>query len=142
MMRNFLYQVVWNKDLEFLIVDMPSDTSEVLIDAKTYVPNAEVLLVSTPSIVSSHVVLRAADASKQLGQSIIGVIENMSGLDTSPNEESYLNCSGGQIISQTLGIEFLGSIKYAPAKHHLCLYEDDEENALAFKDLATIISIR
>lgn len=142
MLRNFLYQVCWSKDLEYIVIDMPSDTAETLIDIKSYIPSFEILLVTTPSLVSSHVVIRAGDGSKKLGHSIIGVIENMSGMEVSANPESYLNNSGGQLVSKELGIEFLGSIKYASAKHHLCIYEDEEENALIFKDLATLVSIR
>lgn len=142
MISNFLYKVSWNKDLEYLIIDMPSDTSEVLSTIHELVPSSEVLLVTTPHLASSHVCIKAGNASKEFNQNIIGVVENMKGFPTADNEESYLNTSGGLVVSQNLGVEFLGSLELNPPKKHLAIYEDDEANASIFKDLATLISIR
>ena len=141
MFSNFLYQVAWNKDLEYVIVDMPSLTTEFMVNVKTILPDSEVLLVTSPSFTSAHSVIKAGNGLKQLGQSIIGVIENMNGFPVSKDEDEYLNTNGGKVVSNALDIELICSITFKPAKTGY-LYELDEENGQIFKDLATLISIR
>ena len=141
MFSNFLYQVAWSKDLEYMIVDMPSLTTEFMVNVKSLLPNSEVLLVTSPSFTSAHSVIKAGNGVKQLGQSIIGVIENMNGFPVSKDEDEYLNTNGGKVVSNALDIELICSIPFKPARTGY-LYELDEENGQIFKDLATLISIR
>ena len=141
MFSNFLYQVAWSKDLEYMIVDMASLTSDLMVNAKSLLPNSEVLLVTTPSFASAHSVIKCGNGLKQLGQTIIGVIENMNGFPVSKDEDEYLNTNGGKVVSNALDIELICSIPFKPAKKGY-LYELDEENGQIFKDLATLISIR
>lgn len=141
MFSNFLYQVAWNKDLEYMIIDMPPGTSDIVVHSKSLLPNSEALLVTTPSFASAHSVIKAGNALKQLNVSIIGVIENMNGFPVSEDEDKYLNQNGGKVVSNALDIEYLCSISFKPASKGY-LYEESEENGQIFKDLATLISIR
>ena len=141
MFSNFLYQVAWSKDLEYVIVDMASLTTDLMVEVKNMLPNSEVLLVTTPSFTSAHSVIKCGNGVKQLGQSIIGVIENMNGFPVSKDEDEYLNTNGGKVVSNALDIDLICSIPFKPAKTGY-LYQLDEENGQIFKDLATLISIR
>ena len=141
MFSNFLYQVAWSKDLEYMIVDMGPGTGDLMVNAKTLLPNSEVLLVTTPSFASAHSVIKAGNGLKQLNQSIIGVIENMVGFPVSKDEDEYLNTNGGKVVSNALDIDLICQIPFIPAKKGY-LYELDEENGQVFKDLATLITIR
>lgn len=141
MFSNFLYQVAWKSDLEYMIIDMPSLTSDVMVSAKNLLPNSEVLLVTTPSFSSAHSVIKAGNGLKQLGQNIIGVIENMNGFPVPKDDDEYLNNNGGKVVSNALDIELICSIPFKPANRGY-LYELNEENGQIFKDLATLITIR
>ena len=141
MFSNFLYQVAWSKDLEYVIVDMGPGTSEIMVNAKTLLPNSEVLLVTNPSFTSAHSVIKSGNGVKQLGQGIIGVVENMTGFPVSKDDDEYLNTNGGKVVSNALDIELICSIPLkAPKKGYL--YELDEENGQIFRDLATLIVVR
>jgi len=71
---------VWFGDLDVLLVDLPPGTGDVAISFGQLVPNAELLLVTTPQAAASDVAVRAGLLARRLGQRIVGVVENMSGL--------------------------------------------------------------
>ena len=78
MISNFFYDVVWNRNTEFIIVDCPPGTGDIALDLKNIIPNAKSIIVTTPHKSASHVATKAGITSQQLNQQIIGVIENMS----------------------------------------------------------------
>lgn len=67
-------------DLDYLLIDMPPGTGDVAISLGQTLPHAEVLVVTTPQATAADVAVRAGAIAHQLGQKVIGVIENMAGL--------------------------------------------------------------
>ena len=144
MMQNFFYEVDWKKDLDYVIIDCPPGTGDISLDLRTIVPNAYVLLVTTPHKASSHVAIKAGYASNQLGHKLLGVIENMSYYINPVNQEKefIFGQGGGEEVASKLDSELLAQIPINQPKHHLSLYESDEEAGKIYDDLATIISIQ
>jgi len=78
-LQQFLSDVYWG-DLDVLLMDLPPGTGDMAISVAQLVPNAEILVVTTPQLAAAEVAERAGAISTQTHQQITGVIENMSGL--------------------------------------------------------------
>lgn len=144
MMQNFFYEVDWAKDLDYMIIDCPPGTGDISLDLRTIVPNAYVVLVTTPHKAASHVAIKAGYASNQLGHKMLGVIENMSYYinPVNGNKEFIFGSGGGEEVANKLDTELLAQIPINQPKHHLSLFESDEEAGKIYDDLATIIAIQ
>ncbi|MFI8179029.1 Mrp/NBP35 family ATP-binding protein [Actinacidiphila glaucinigra] len=78
-LQQFLADVYWG-DLDVLLLDLPPGTGDIAISVAQLVPNAEILVVTTPQQAAAEVAERAGTIAVQTHQKIVGVIENMSGL--------------------------------------------------------------
>ncbi|HEX8006535.1 MAG TPA: Mrp/NBP35 family ATP-binding protein, partial [Trebonia sp.] len=76
-MQQFLADVFWG-DLDYLLLDLPPGTGDVAISLAQLLPNAELLVVTTPQLAAAEVAERAGALVTQTRQRITGVIENMS----------------------------------------------------------------
>lgn len=144
MMENFFYEVKWNPNTEYVVIDCPPGTGDIALDLRTIVPTAEALLVTTPHLAASHVAVKAGYAEKQLNHNLIGVIENMSYYINPVNHEKefIFGEGGGNEVAQKLESELICQIPINQPIHHLSLYESDEEIGKIYDDLATLIMIR
>ena len=77
--QQFLTDVFFG-DLDILLLDLPPGTGDVAITIGQLLPQAEVLVVTTPQQAAAGVAERSALVARQTGQRVIGVIENMAGL--------------------------------------------------------------
>jgi ATP-binding protein involved in chromosome partitioning len=80
-LTQMLGDVYWG-DLDFLLLDLPPGTGDVAISLGQKLPNAEVLVVTTPQAAAAEVAERAGTMASMLNQRVIGVVENMSHLVT------------------------------------------------------------
>ena len=78
-LKQFLTDVFFG-DLDVLLLDLPPGTGDIAISLGQLLPHAEVIVVTTPQPAAAEVAERSAKVARQTGQSVIGVIENMSGL--------------------------------------------------------------
>ncbi len=76
-LTQLLADVYWG-DLDYLILDLPPGTGDVAISLGQKLPNAEVLVVTTPQSAAAEVAERAGTMASMLNQRVIGVVENMS----------------------------------------------------------------
>jgi ATP-binding protein involved in chromosome partitioning len=76
-MQQFLADVFWG-DLDYLLLDLPPGTGDIAISLAQLLPNAELLVVTTPQLAAAEVAERAGAIVTQTRQRITGVIENMS----------------------------------------------------------------
>jgi ATP-binding protein involved in chromosome partitioning len=76
-LTQLLADVYWG-DLDYLILDLPPGTGDVAISLGQKLPNAEVLVVTTPQAAAAEVAERAGTMASMLNQRVIGVVENMS----------------------------------------------------------------
>jgi ATP-binding protein involved in chromosome partitioning len=79
--QQFLTDVYFG-DLDILLLDLPPGTGDVAISIGQLLPQAEVIVVTTPQAAAADVAERSALVARQTGQKVIGVIENMAGLAT------------------------------------------------------------
>ncbi|MBV9026535.1 MAG: Mrp/NBP35 family ATP-binding protein, partial [Streptomycetaceae bacterium] len=116
-LQQFLADVYWG-DLDVLLLDLPPGTGDIAISIAQLVPNAEILVVTTPQQAAAEVAERAGSIAVQTHQKIVGVIENMSGMPCPHCEEmvDVFGTGGGQRVAEGLtqatgaNVPVLGSI--------------------------------
>ncbi len=79
-LQQFLADVFWG-DLDVLLLDLPPGTGDIAISVAQLIPNAEILVVTTPQQAAAEVAERAGAIAMQTRQRLAGVIENMSWLE-------------------------------------------------------------
>ncbi len=143
MMNHFFNDVKWSKDLEYMIIDSPPGTGDIMLDLKNLAPNAEVLIITTPHPSASDVAIKAGIAARQLKHNILGVVENMSYFINAVNraKEFIFGSGGGIQVAQKLEAELLAQIPINQPKHHLSLFESNEEAGQIYDDLASLVII-
>lgn len=106
--QQFLSDVFWG-DLDVLLLDLPPGTGDVAISVAQLVPDAELLIVTTPQAAAAEVAERAGSIAQQTRQRIGGVIENMSWLELPDGTKmDVFGSGGGQIVADHLS-EITGS---------------------------------
>jgi len=93
-MQQFLTDVYFG-DLDVLLLDLPPGTGDVAISLGQLLPQAEVLVVTTPQPAAADVAERSGLVARQTGQTVIGVVENMAGLPQADGSVLELFGSGG-----------------------------------------------
>lgn len=92
--QQFLTDVYFG-DLDILLLDLPPGTGDVAISIGQLLPQAEVIVVTTPQPAAAEVAERSALVARQTGQKVIGVVENMAGLAQPDGSILDLFGSGG-----------------------------------------------
>jgi ATP-binding protein involved in chromosome partitioning len=107
-----LADVYWG-DLDVLLLDLPPGTGDVAISLGQHLPNAEVLVVTTPQEAAAEVAERAGTMASMMHQRVVGVLENMSFLPcphcTAAGQEHRLEVfgsGGGARVAETLSRRF------------------------------------
>ena len=101
-----LSDVFWG-DLDVLLLDLPPGTGDMAISLGQHLPNAEVVVVTTPQAAAASVAERAGTMASMLHQRVVGVVENMSYLDTGDGQRLEVFGSGGaQRVATTLSERF------------------------------------
>lgn len=142
LVNNYFTQVAWDSRLEFMIIDAPSGTGDVMLDLKNIIPNAEYILVTIPHKLSSHMVSKTGAGAKELNHNIIGVIENMAFYKENSKEVNLLGESVANEIAQLFDTEVLSTIPFAKPNKHFAIFEENEEVGQVFNDLADFLIIR
>lgn len=102
-LQQFLADVFWG-DLDVLLIDMPPGTGDVAISIAQLLPNAEILIVTTPQIAAAEVAERSGSIATQTRQRVIGVVENMAYLVQSDGSRlEIFGSGGGDTVSAHLG---------------------------------------
>ena len=124
-LTQMLADVYWG-DLDFLLLDLPPGTGDVAISLGQKLPNAEVIVVTTPQQAAAEVAERAGTMASMMNQRVIGVIENMAYLEvTCPDcgnvhRMDVFGSGGGENVAATLStrlgypVPLLGQVPLDP----------------------------
>jgi ATP-binding protein involved in chromosome partitioning len=110
-LQQFLADVYWG-ELDFLLCDLPPGTGDIAISLAQMLPNADMLVVTTPQQAAQKVALRAGKATEQTGMKVAGVIENMANFtcpDCGSSHELF-GSGGGTELAEALDTQLLGRI--------------------------------
>ena len=107
-----LSDVYWG-DLDALFLDLPPGTGDIAISLGQHLPNAEVVVVTTPQEAAAEVAERAGTMASMMHQRVVGVIENMSFLPCPHCAEEgrehrleVFGAGGGARVARTLSERF------------------------------------
>jgi ATP-binding protein involved in chromosome partitioning len=106
-LEQFLTDVYWG-DLDFLLVDLPPGTGDVALTIGQTLPNADVIVVTTPQQAATEVAERAGTMAGLMQQRVIGVVENMSYLEAEcphcgqAQRIDLFGSGGGQAVAAAL----------------------------------------
>lgn len=112
--RQFLQQVEWGS-LDYLIIDLPPGTGDVVISLVQTVPLTGAVVVSTGSAVALQDARKALEMFHQVKVEVLGMIENMSQMKLPDGSMLDVFGAGGtERTAAQFGLEFLGSIDLNP----------------------------
>jgi ATP-binding protein involved in chromosome partitioning len=108
--QQFLEDVDWG-ELDYLLLDLPPGTGDVSMTLAQLLPQAKVLIVTTPQPAAQTVARRAAEMAGKVDLELLGVIENMSGF-TAPDGQRFaiFGEGGGQLLADELGVPLIGKV--------------------------------
>jgi ATP-binding protein involved in chromosome partitioning len=117
--RQFLQQVAWG-ELDYLIIDLPPGTGDVVISLVQTVPLTGAVVISTPSDVSLQDARKALEMFHQVNVEVLGIVENMSQFSCPHCGEviDIFSKGGVERTAQQFKLPFLGSVELDPNIRH------------------------
>jgi ATP-binding protein involved in chromosome partitioning len=101
-LQQFLADVFWG-DLDVLLLDLPPGTGDIALSTAQLIPNAEILVVTTPQQAAAEVAERAGAIALQTRQRLAGVVENMSWMQLPDGQRmEVFGSGGGQVVADSL----------------------------------------
>jgi ATP-binding protein involved in chromosome partitioning len=114
MLTQFVNDVYWGEP-EIVVVDLPPGTGDVSLSLAGLVPDAELIVVTTPQAAAQRVAQRAGYLGRRVGLHVAGVIENMSWYSAPSGDRLALfGTGGGELLAGELGVPLLGQVPLDP----------------------------
>jgi ATP-binding protein involved in chromosome partitioning len=146
-LEQFLTGVEWG-DLDYLIIDLPPGTGDIQMALSRLLPQAELIVVTTPQLMAQKVATRVADMAKRSFIPLLGVIENMSYFENNEGKKyTIFGDGGGDNLAKQFGLDVLAKIPIsedtnsdADSGAPLLLQQKDSPTKLALQKLVKTIS--
>ncbi len=113
--RQFIADIEWS-DLDYLIIDSPPGTGDEPLTVAQTIPDAKAVVVTTPQEISLADVRKSINFCRQVNMNILGIVENMSGLQCPHcgQQIELFKSHGGQSVAKNEGLRLLGSLPIDP----------------------------
>ena len=146
-LEQFLTGVEWG-DLDYLIIDLPPGTGDIQMALSRLLPQAELIVVTTPQLMAQKVATRVADMAKRSFIPLLGVIENMSYFENNEGKKyNIFGDGGGDNLAKQFGLDVLAKIPIsedtnsdADSGAPLLLQQKDSPTKLALQKMVETIS--
>ncbi len=114
-LEQFLTDVRWG-EMDYLLIDMPPGTGDIQMGLARMLPQAEMLVVTTPARAAQKVAVRVADMARRSYVKIVGVVENMSALVLADGtRHEVFGHGGGDALAAEIGAPLVARIPLEPA---------------------------
>lgn len=112
--EQFLDDVRWG-DMDYLLIDMPPGTGDIQMGLARLLPQAELLVVTTPALAAQKVAARVADMAQRSYLKVNGVVENMSAF-VAPDGTRYplFGEGGGAALAAEIDVPLVAQIPLEP----------------------------
>ena len=108
--QHFCEDVAWGP-MDYLLIDMPPGTGDVQMGLAKMLPQAEMVVVTTPALAAQKVAVRVANMGRANYLRIVGVVENMSAyVAPDGSRHELFGAGGGGALAEQVGAPLLGSI--------------------------------
>ena len=141
-LRQFLGDAIWG-DLDYLICDLPPGTSDETLDILQFIPDENVIVVTTPQEVALMDARKTIKMAQIMKRKVLGIIENMSGFKC-PHCNEYIDLfppGGAEKAAKDFNIRLLGKIPFeievaiqGDLGIPIVIKSSDSESAKAFKE--------
>ena len=144
--QHFLEDVAWANDLEYVVIDLPPGTGDVQMGLARMLPQAEMIVVTTPAVGAQRVATRAVTMARKSHLHVLGVIENMSAFICEHGDShAVFGSGGGQTLADESGLPLIGSVPLEPAVSTggdtgSPIALDEGPAAQAFRDIADLLA--
>jgi ATP-binding protein involved in chromosome partitioning len=109
-LEQFLVDVAWG-DLDYLLIDMPPGTGDIQMALARLLPQAEMLVVTTPAKGAQKVAARVADMARRSYLKVLGVVENMSAfVAPDGSQHAIFGEGGGKRLAALTGAPLVGEV--------------------------------
>ena len=143
MLNHFFQDVSWGRELDYMIIDLPPGTGDVALDVQKLIPDAQVIVVTTPHPAASHIAVKSGYMAQSLKHEILGVVENMSYYENpaNGNHEAIFGSGGGEEVASQLQVSLLAQIPIGQpaAGKSSSIFAIHEEIGMAYLGLANKI---
>jgi ATP-binding protein involved in chromosome partitioning len=114
-LEQFLVDVRWG-DLDYLLIDMPPGTGDIQMALSRLLPQAEMLVVTTPAVGAQKIAARVADMARRSYLKVLGVVENMTDF-VAPDgtRHAIFGSGGGRRLAALTGAPLVGEVPIEPA---------------------------
>jgi ATP-binding protein involved in chromosome partitioning len=114
-LQQFMKDVNWG-ELDFMIMDLPPGTGDVVITLSQRVKATGALVVTTPQAVATDDVFKSVSMCRKVGIGILGVVENMSFyVDSAGVRQELFGKGGGEAVAAFAEAPLLGQIPLDPS---------------------------
>ncbi len=113
--EQFLTDVRWG-DMDYLLIDMPPGTGDIQMGLARMLPQAEMLVVTTPALAAQKVATRVADMARRSYMKVVGVVENMTEyVAPDGSRHAVFGAGGGAALAAEIEAPLVGRIPLEPA---------------------------
>jgi len=146
-LTQFIEDVAWG-ELDYLLIDLPPETNDVSMTLAQLLPQAQVLVVTTPQPAAQTAARRSAELAHNHKLEIAGVIENMAAFVTPSNERYPIFGAGaGPQLAHDLDVPLLGKVpltmrlrEHADSGTSLVFADPDDPASQVIRQAARLIT--
>jgi ATP-binding protein involved in chromosome partitioning len=114
-LEQFLTDVRWGA-MDYLLIDMPPGTGDIQMGLARLLPQAEMLVVTTPARAAQKVAVRVADMARRSYMKVVGVVENMTELVLPDgSRHAVFGSGGGEALAAEIGAPLVARIPLEPS---------------------------
>lgn len=110
LLTHFVNDVMWSKNLDYMVIDMPPGTGDVLLNINNLIDEVNSLYVTTPSDDAAYVAERVIQVGEELNFIQVGLVENMAYYEVDGNKHYIFGTDGAKTISNKYNLPILGSL--------------------------------
>lgn len=110
LLSHFVNDVMWSKNLDYLVIDMPPGTGDVLLNINNLIDEVNSLYITTPSIDAAYVAERVIQVGEELNFIQVGLVENMAYYQIGDEKHYIFGTDGAATISEKYDLPILGKL--------------------------------
>lgn len=113
--RQFIADIEWG-ELDYLIIDSPPGTGDEPLTVAQTIPDAKAIIITTPQEISLADVRKAINFCRQVHMEILGLVENMSGLQCPYCGKTIdlFKTRGGSETAEKENLRLLATLPFEP----------------------------
>ncbi len=144
-LSQFLFDINWGEELDFLIIDLPPGTGDIQITLGQTAEIDGAVIVTTPQDVALIDVKKGIQMFNEVQIPVLGIVENMSYFVCPDSEKKYeiFGKSKTEDIAKQYNTQLLGKVPIEPKVAEfgdlgipIVLAKEDSESAKAFMEIA------